>query len=210
MAEPIRLTTDDGMTLEAELAPAIGDVRAGIVLCHPHPQMGGTMRSIVISALFDALPPAGVTCLRFNFRGVEESEGSYDDGNLERVDVETAVAALRDKLGDALPLVVAGWSFGGDMALSVRDARLSAWLAIAAPLRFVHDLDGLAADPRPKLLALAQHDEVRDPSEARALAEAWANTDVQVVGGASHFFMGRTDRLVELARSYVDRIVGPA
>lgn len=210
MAEPIRLTTDDGITLEAELAPATGDARAGMVLCHPHPQMGGTMRSIVISALFDALPPAGVTCLRFNFRGVEESEGSYDDGNLERVDVETAVAALRNKLGDALPLVVTGWSFGGDMALSVRDARLSAWLAIAPPLRFVHDLDGLAVDPRPKLLALAEHDEVRDPSEVRALAGAWANTEVQVVGGASHFFMGRTDRLVELARSYVARIVGPA
>ncbi len=210
MAEPIRLTTDDGITLEAELAPATGDARAGMVLCHPHPQMGGTMRSIVISALFDALPPAGVTCLRFNCRGVEESEGSYDDGNLERVDVETAVAALRDKLGDALPLVVTGWSFGGDMALSVRDARLSAWLAIAPPLRFVHDLDGLAVDPRPKLLALAEHDEVRDPSEVRALAGAWANTEVQVVGGASHFFMGRTDRLVELARSYVARIVGPA
>ena len=211
MAEPIRLTTDDGITLEAEVAPAAGDVRAGMVLCHPHPQMGGTMRSIVISALFDALPPVGVTCLRFNFRGVEESEGSYDDGNLERVDVETAVAALRDRLSaESVPVIVAGWSFGGDMALSVRAQGLSAWLAIAPPLRFVHDIDGVAADPRPKLLALAQHDEVRDPGEVQALAESWANTDVQVVGGASHFFMGRTDRLVELAHGYVDRIVGPA
>jgi alpha/beta superfamily hydrolase len=206
----IRLVTDDGVTLEAELAEGDGTTRAAMVLCHPHPQMGGTMRSIVISALFDALPPVGVTCLRFNFRGVESSEGSYDDGNLERVDVESAVAELHQRLNGAVPIVVTGWSFGADMALSVRVDRLAAWLAIAAPLRFVHDLDGLADDPRPKLLALAQHDEVRDPNEVAALAEGWSNTEVQIVGGASHFFMGRTDRLVELARGYIDRLVGPA
>jgi alpha/beta superfamily hydrolase len=206
---PAALTTADGLTLEAELAGALGAApRAGMALCHPHPQHGGSMRSIVISALFDALPAAGVTCLRFNFRGVENSEGGYDEGNLERVDAEAAVAALDRELGDAaLPLVLAGWSFGADMALSVRDARVAAWLAIAPPLRFAHDVDGLGADPRPKLLALAQHDEFRDPAEVSALAAAWANTDVQIVGGASHFFMGRTDRLVELAAGYVDRLV---
>src|SRR5687767_6561224 len=78
--EPTTITTDDGLTLEAELAPADRTPRAGMVLCHPHPQYGGSMRSLVISALFDALPAAGVTCLRFNFRGVENSEGFYDEG----------------------------------------------------------------------------------------------------------------------------------
>ncbi len=207
MGEPMSIVTDDGLTLEAELAPAAVGLRAGIVLCHPHPQLGGSMRSLAISALFEALPAAGVTCLRFNFRGVERSEGSYDDGNLERVDAEAAVEALHRELGrGAPPIVSGGWSFGADMALSVRDDRIAAWFAIAPPLRFVHDVDGLAADPRPKLLALAQHDEVRDPDEVSALAKSWANTEVDVVGGASHFFMGRTDRLVELARTYVDRI----
>ena len=64
----------------------------------------------------------------------------------------------------------------------------------------------LAADPRPKLLALAQHDEYRDPAEVTEIAERWANADVLVVGGASHFFMGRTDRLVEVAGGFVDRL----
>src|SRR5262245_3008926 len=71
--ESLTLTAGDGVTLEAERAPAEGPSRATAVLCHPHPQHGGTMRSLVISALFKALPPAGVTCLRFNFRGVEGS-----------------------------------------------------------------------------------------------------------------------------------------
>ncbi|MGH8985152.1 MAG: alpha/beta hydrolase [Acidimicrobiia bacterium] len=206
MTGPLPLTTADGLTLEGEIERARGQPRAGLVLCHPHPQHGGTMRSIVISALFDALPRTGVTCLRFNFRGVEGSEGTYDDGNLERVDAETAVAFLEREIERPAPLVLAGWSFGADMALSVRSSAVTGWLAIAAPLRYVHDLGGLAADPRPKLLALAQHDEVRDPAEVVAEAETWANADVQVVGGASHFFMGRTDRLVELATAYVDRL----
>jgi alpha/beta superfamily hydrolase len=207
MPTPLPLVTDDGFTLEAELATAPdGAERCGMVLCHPHPQYGGTMRSIVVSALFDALPPLGVTCLRFNFRGVEGSQGSYDDGNLERVDVEAAVAEIERRLAPAAPLVLAGWSFGGDMALSVRQPRVAAWLAIAPPLRFAHDLDGLGADPRPKLLVLGQHDEVKDPAEVRDVAQHWASTEIQVVGGASHFFVGRTDRLVELAADYVERI----
>ena len=206
MPEPLKLTTADGVTLEGELAFPDGPPRCGLVLCHPHPQYGGTMRSIVISALFDALPPRGVACLRFNFRGVEGSEGEHDFGNLERVDAETAVGALHERLAPGTPLILTGWSFGADMALSVRDARVDAWMAIAPPVVVVHDIDGLAADARPKLLALAQHDEYRDPAEVTELAERWANTDVHVVGGASHFFVGRTDRLVELASGYVDRL----
>lgn len=207
MPEPLELKTADGVTLEAELSIPAEPPRCGVVLCHPHPQYGGTMRSIVISALFDALPTQGVACLRFNFRGVEGSEGTHDFGNLERVDAETAVAALADRLPSDVPLILTGWSFGADMALSVRDPRVDAWIAIAPPLVVVHDVDGLAADPRPKLLALAQHDEYRDPAEVTEIAEHWANADVLVVGGASHFFMGRTDRLVEVAGSFVERLV---
>jgi len=90
------LVTADGEQLEAELARPPGDVRpgAGMVLCHPHPQFGGTMRSLVISALFSALPDGGVECLRFNSRGVEGSSGSYGGGTAERLDAEAAVDAL--------------------------------------------------------------------------------------------------------------------
>jgi alpha/beta superfamily hydrolase len=209
MATPTKLCTADGVKLEAEIATSESNTRCGVVLCHPHPQYGGTMRSIVVSALFDSLPRHGVTCLRFNFRGVERSEGTHDFGNLERVDVETAVGALAVRLPRGSPLILAGWSFGADMALSVRDQRVNAWMVIAPPLASAHDLDGFAADPRPKFLALAQHDEYRDPAEVTKLAEDWANTEVQVVGGASHFFVGRTDRLVELAAGYVDRLASP-
>ena len=177
-----------------------------MVLCHPHPQYGGTMRSIVISALFSALPAAGVTCLRFNFRGVEGSEGSHDEGRGEREDVLAAIRDLRSLLAPTSPLVLTGWSFGADVALSVVDDGIDAWYAIAPPLRFASALDALAGDPRPKLVALAEHDEFRSPAEVAEVMAAWTATEIQVVGGASHFFMGRTDRVVELAAGLVGRL----
>jgi alpha/beta superfamily hydrolase len=206
--EPLTLTTHDGLRLGAEIAP-VEHPRAGMVLCHPHPQHGGSMRSIVISALFAALPALGVTCLRFDFRGVEASEGTFDGGDRERYDARAAVDALYDRLPDGVPLVLAGWSFGADVALSVHDAAVRAWLAIACPLRFGHALDALEQDLRPKWIVLAEHDEVRPPEAVQREVERWPNATVDVVGGASHFFVGRTDRLVELAAGHVDALVAP-
>ena len=76
------LRTDDGVALEAELRPRrTGGAAVAVVLCHPHPQYGGTMRSIVISVLFDdAARARAIACLRFNFRGVEGSEGELRRG----------------------------------------------------------------------------------------------------------------------------------
>jgi alpha/beta superfamily hydrolase len=93
------------------------------------------------------------------------------------------------------------------MALSVHDPRVGAWLAIACPLHLARDLDIVAADPRPKLLALAEHDEIRSPEEIRADVAGWTNTTIEVVRGASHFFVGATDRLVTLTVDYVGRVV---
>jgi alpha/beta superfamily hydrolase len=207
---PLRLTGADGVELEAEQETAAGAPRAGMVLCHPHPQFGGTMRSIVIGALFGALPAHGVTCLRFNFRGVEGSHGTHGGGDAERHDVRAAVAHLESALPSGVPLVLTGWSFGADVALSVHDDAIGAWLAIAPPFVVARDLDIVGADARPKLLALAEHDEYRDPETIRARTIAWHATDVEVVPGASHFFVGRTDRLVDLALAYVDRLAAPS
>jgi alpha/beta superfamily hydrolase len=204
--EPLTITTSDGLRLEAEISGIAPAARAAMVLCHPHPQFGGTMRSIVIGALFDALPPIGVACLRFNFRGVEASEGAHADGVGELLDARAAIAALAERVPTELPLVLTGWSFGGDIALATVDPRIAAWLAIAPPLRIVPDVSAVAGDARPKLLALAEHDEFREPASVATETESWTATEVVVVGGASHFFMGRTDRLVEIATGYVERV----
>jgi uncharacterized protein len=203
---PCSLTTADGVTLEAEIATPQGTPRAAAVLCHPHPQFGGTMRSIVIGALFEALPAAGVTCLRFNFRGVERSTGTHDEGRGELLDVQAAVTATTDAVADDVPVVLAGWSFGADMALATLDDRLAGWLAIAPPLRFATGFGPVAGDPRPKRLVLGQHDEFRDPASVVEATEDWVATEIEVIAGASHFFVGRTDRVVTAARAFVDEL----
>jgi alpha/beta superfamily hydrolase len=208
----LSLTASDGITLDAEFAPATGATRASMVLCHPHPQHGGTMRSIVISALFDALPAAGIACLRFNFRGVETSGGAHDHGDAEHLDVAAAIAAMPGLLdaggtGSDGPLVLTGWSFGADMALSTVDPSLAGWIGIAPPLRFTDDFDAVAHDARPKLVVLAEHDEFRAPDTVVDAVAGWQATSTTVVGGASHFFVGRTDRLVALATGYVDDLI---
>jgi len=202
------LTTSDGVSLEAEVATPEGPSTATAVLCHPHPKYGGTMRSIVISALFDALPGAGVTCLRFNFRGVERSTGTHDQGRGELLDVQAALDAAAASVGPAEPLVLAGWSFGADMTLATHDPRLAGWLAIAPPLRFAAEFGAVAADARPKQLVLGQHDEFRDPASVVEAIEDWNATDIEVIPGASHFFVGRTERVVDAARAFVGRVVG--
>ncbi|HEY5171279.1 MAG TPA: alpha/beta family hydrolase [Acidimicrobiia bacterium] len=204
----MKLHTADGLSLEAEWAPS-ANARAIAVLCHPHPQYGGTMRSIVVSALFEALPTTRIACLRFNFRGVEESQGTYGEGRDEPLDVLAALDAASSAAAEARvrgPLALIGWSFGADMALGNDDPRIAGWVGIAPPLRFGTDraYDAVAHDARPKLLVLAANDEFRPPEEIEAAASTWASTRVEVVSGASHFFVGRTEQVVTLARDFVN------
>ena len=206
--QSLTLGTTDGVTLEAERAIPESTSRASVVLCHPHPQYGGTIRSIVIGALFEALPAAGFTCVRFNFRGVERSTGTHDEGRAELLDVRAAVDAAADARADGEPLVLAGWSFGADMTLATADARLAAWIGIAPPLRFRTDFDAVAHDSRPKLLVLGQHDEFREPASIVEDTADWSATEIDVVAGASHFFVGRTDRVVDATRAFLERVVG--
>ena len=200
--EPVQLRTADGLTLEGELCVP-DEAAAAAVLAHPHPLHGGNMRSIVIGALFDGLPAAGVAALRFNFRGVGQSEGAHDDGRGERLDVAAAIEALHE-IVEGLPLVLAGWSFGADIALTVDDARHQGWFAVAPPLRHVGiDRAAAATDTRPKLLAVPEHDQFRAPGSAREVTDGWTNTRIEVVPGADHFLVGRTERVVELALGFL-------
>lgn len=191
----LRFPSDDGVELEGELALA-ADATVAVVLCHPHPQYGGSMRAGLIGDLFHALPAAGVTTLRFNFRGVERSDGAWDEGRAERGDVAAAVATLAAAVPSALPLALVGWSFGADMALSVRHPRVAGWCAIAPPLHFASELDEVGADERPKHIVVGERDDVVAPAHVAAVTAGWRATTTEVIAGASHFFVGRSAEVI--------------
>jgi hypothetical protein len=157
------------------------------------------MRSIVPGTLFAELPGNGVAALRFNFRGVGQSTGTYGGGTAEQLDIIAAIDRLAAATQSGMPLVLAGWSFGADVSLSVGDERVAGWFAAAPPLRF-GAVDEMAAahDPRPKLLAVPERDQFRRPEAARPLVADWTNCRLEVVPGADHFFVGRTERLTPL------------
>ena len=197
------LDTADAITLEAEI-DVPSERWAGVVLAHPHPTYGGNMHASVTHALFETLPSHGIATVRFNFRGVGGSGGEHDLGLGERLDVVAAIELLAMFVDG--PLVLCGYSFGADVSLCVIDPRISGWYAVAPPLRTAPARDFLAAtDPRPKQLAVAEHDQFNPPDAARATTAEWRNTDVTSIAGGDHFLNGRlalvSEGCVDFARS---------
>jgi len=103
--------------LEALLEePEEGDPRGTALVCHPHPQHGGTMHNKVVYRMARGLRRSGHAVLRFNYRGVNLSAGSYADGEGELDDARAALGFLRERY-PALPVTLAGFSFGSRIAL---------------------------------------------------------------------------------------------
>jgi len=166
------------------------DGKPAVVVCHPHPLYGGTMRNKVVYWMARAFEDCGCHVLRFNFRGVEESEGSWDNGCGESEDVRTATDWLAAK-NPASPLWVAGFSFGGYAGLlSAReDARVERMFAVAPAVNH-WSFDFMQGDVRPLTVVQGTADEIV-PYEA---VTAWTSTLPQVelhaIDGAGHFFPG--------------------
>jgi hypothetical protein len=205
--ETLSFTTLDGVLLEGDLAVPAGPVWAAVALAHPHPQMGGDRQSLVVSELFRLVPPAGVLTLRFDFRGAGGSEGSHGGGAHEVHDLEAGVDLLAER-APAVPLVLAGWSFGADVSLSVLDERIAGWFALAPPFRFGTAEAG--ADPRPKLLAVPEHDQYAPPAVAFGESEEWVSTTLEVVEGADHLCVGRTEHVAALLLAFLRSFTAPA
>jgi alpha/beta superfamily hydrolase len=164
---------------------------AAAVVCHPHPQQGGTMHNHVTYRIGDAFRKAGVAALRFNFRGVGRSTGTYDGG---RGEVDDARAAL-DFLADLYPgaaLVLAGFSFGAHVALrlAAADRRVTRALAAGVPLD-AFDFDAVRALTLPRAFIHGERDELTSLDRVRRfVAELPPPTRLFVVPGSDHLATG--------------------
>lgn len=209
LREPLTFDSLDGTSLEGELVTP-DEIRGAAVLTHPHPRHGGNMRSMVPGELIDALPALGIATLRFNFRGMGNSAGEFEDGTGERLDAIAAIGVLSE-ITEGLPLVLCGSSFGADTALSVDDERVAGWCAMAPPLRDekLSRMEVVAADPRPKHLVVPERDQFRNPDAARAVTAHWNNTSIETIAGADHFYVGRLHLAIEACCRFVERLCPP-
>jgi alpha/beta superfamily hydrolase len=197
---PDRLPAAGGVGLEAlwDLPPEPrGPV---VVLCHPHPLYGGTMSVPLLRTVAARLAGAGCPVLRFNFRGVGASGGSWSGGEAESEDVAaaTAVAAAAFPL---LPLALAGWSFGAVAALrwQAHTGGTGPFAGIAPPVR--SDLapplpPPEALPPARRLFLIGDRDQFTPVADLSAYATV-AGADLLVLPGSDHFFFGREGLVAE-------------
>ena len=156
------------------------------LLCHPHPQYGGSMHDSVLAIAAEALSTLGFSHLRFNFRGVGGSAGGYDKGKGERDDIIAAWQWLQDSWDQK---VLIGYSFGAATAWSAKEqcSQLDKLVLIAPPtqsMSFAGD-----AGPVPSQVIVGDNDSYCD---LNALPTGAA---VQVISGADHFFSSSSQAL---------------
>ena len=176
--------------------------RAAVVFGHPHPQQGGggTMHTQVVFQGAKGLARIGCAVLRFNFRGVGRSAGTFDDGRGEADDYRAALDFMAARY-PGLPLWAAGFSFGAWIALETGavDPRVSVLIGIAPPVNrpnytFTHILEST----KPKFFIQGDLDELCSVKDLWAFyAKLKEPKELVVIDGASHLFEGKTKEVGE-------------
>ena len=213
MTEQIEAGSTDGLRLEAELDRP--DVLGGaLLLCHPHPKMGGTMNAPLLLALRDELVARGWAVLRFNFRGIGASEGTPGSGVEEGADARGALARLRELMPD-VPVAIAGWSFGAGVAIRLLDDEsiIEGCVAIAPSVEDKEDVTvglpppGEIRTEVPIWIVCGERDEQVSPAACRRWAEAVPAAGYVELRGANHFFWGQYDKLAATVVGFLDQLL---
>ncbi len=186
--------------LEARL-DEVSAPRGTAVLCHPHPQYGGNMHDSVLTSAAAAMLAAGLNCLRFNFRGVGNSDGGHDEGNGEVEDVLAAMAFAREQQsGD--PLWLLGYSFGARMAWAAASQQPPHGLILIAPPLGLMDFSGTLPPQVGVHVLLGDRDDFAPVASVRPWAEALQQpAAVHVLDGADHFFHGQGEALEDTVKA---------
>jgi hypothetical protein len=193
--------------LEAVLNEGQLNAPYAALVCHPHPLGGGTLHNKVVYHAMKVLNGLGLPVLRFNFRGVGRSEGSFDDGRGEVDDVRAAVSWLSNQY--KLPLVVVGFSFGSAVSLEAccKDARLRALVALGIPTQAegrTYKYPFLADCRIPKLFLSGDQDQYGPREEVEdVVAHAGEPSKLIFVPGANHFFVGKLDAMQGALRQWL-------
>lgn len=177
-------------TLEVAFNVPEGAVRGIALIAHPHPLQGGTLDNKVVQTLAKTFAALGYAAVRFNFRGVGQSEGQFDDGIGETDDALAALAAAKLEFGE-LPVALAGFSFGSYVQTRVAHAITAERLVLIGPAVKRFPIEAVPPD------TIVIHGE-EDDVVALADVLAWARPQqlpIVVFPGCGHFFHGRLPQL---------------
>jgi len=184
--------------LEALLDEPEGPPRAVAVFGHPHPLHGGTMHTKALYRAAKAMPRIGVAALRFNFRGVGGSAGTFDAGPGEKDDFKAAVSFVSERFPD-LPIWAGGMSFGSWIAMTAgaEDARVSLLLGIAPPVDR-YDFEALKTCTLPKFIIHGEADELISIKDVRKFySQLPEPKELVTIEDANHLFEGKTSMIGE-------------
>lgn len=201
MEEIITIKSGQGR-LEGSWQP--GTVKKGVVITHPHPQYGGTMRNPVVETVQSAYAQHGYATLRFNFRGVGGSQGDYDNGVGEQDDVRAAIAYLNQR--DVTAVDLAGYSFGAWINTGVAadtHTTIESMTMVSPPVGFI-EFKPVNALSCLDLVITGSRDEIAPANRIRDLLPTW-NPDAQfeIIDGCDHFYSGHLDKLQSILTSFL-------
>jgi hypothetical protein len=172
----------------------------GVVISHPHPLYGGSMHNNVVKALAHAYQEEDYSTLRFNFRGVERSEGEYGNGEGEQEDVKAALQTLGKKSMD-----LAGYSFGAWVnALGLAKFDEAQRVIMISPPVSVIDFSFLEHSPKIKLVICGSRDEIAEYKKVEKMLGRWNDQALfRVIQGADHFYSGYEEDLIDIIGTFL-------
>jgi alpha/beta superfamily hydrolase len=179
------------------------------LLLHPHPQHGGTMNNKVVYALYHAFVRRGFSALRFNFRGVGRSQGTFDRGEGELSDAASALDWLQSYNANTRSCWIGGFSFGAwiGMQLLMRRPEIDGFIAVAPPAN-LYDFSFLAPCPSSGLIVQGDKDQIVTLEAQQKLVNKLSHQrdikiDYRILKGADHFFQGHMEELTTHVESYI-------
>ena len=174
------------------------------LVCHPHPLYGGTMHNKVVFRAAKAAVQAGLPTLRFNFRGVGKSSGSFSDGVGESEDVTAALDYLSARF-PAVPVCLIGFSFGASVGLRVgaNDPRVVVLVGLGVPVAST-DLNYLRGVRKPKLIIQGTQDAFAPRAQVEQFFDSLAEPkEIHWVQDADHFFAGKLEEVQRAIREFL-------
>lgn len=205
LTEPLVIEGPLGALQAIVDTPVDADASHVAVVCHPHPVYGGTMTNKVVHMLAKSFNERGAPAVRFNYRGVGASAGSYDEGNGETDDT-LAVLDWAARRWPGAQLWLGGFSFGGAIAIRAAVARDVRRLVTVAPAIQRVSVESSRLPRCPWLLVQGDRDELVDAAEIqRWVASLAAPPEVALLSGVDHFFHSRLNELRAVVLDWLER-----